>query len=225
MFAGLEPAIHGTLPLCMDARVKPGHDQPTAVARVNRPFTIMAPDQGGCVSDARCRLRRQPGGSFRDRSRHAPHWISPRRDRSHDSSPHGMLGADVRPVCARATVAAVAAKRAIRIGPKRRRCEHRAGQTCQTPCSLTLAVESQSVTFAKNGFLPQTIAISVDQPPPEHSFFSKTPPPTHAKPDQSGAPDRTAPQPVLQVTPQPVPLLTRPRRRRVRSYPGFRVDR
>src|SRR6185437_15193604 len=53
-----------------------------------------------------------------------------------------------------------------------------AGQTCQTPCSLTLSVESQSVTFAKNGFVPQTIAIFLRQPPPEHSFFSKTPPPT-----------------------------------------------
>jgi hypothetical protein len=52
------------------------------------------------------------------------------------------------------------------------------GQACLTPCSLTLSVESQSVMFAKSGFLPQTIQISVNQPPAEHSFFSKTPPPT-----------------------------------------------
>jgi hypothetical protein len=52
------------------------------------------------------------------------------------------------------------------------------GVTCQTPCSLALPVGSQSVTFAKSGFLSQTVQISVDQPPPEHSFFSKKPPPT-----------------------------------------------
>ena len=52
------------------------------------------------------------------------------------------------------------------------------GQTCQTPCSLALPVENQAVMFAKNGFLPQTVQISVEQPPPEHSFFAKRPPPT-----------------------------------------------
>jgi len=51
------------------------------------------------------------------------------------------------------------------------------GQTCQTPCSLALPVENQAVMFAKNGFLPQTVQISVEQPPPEHSFFAKRPPP------------------------------------------------
>ncbi|MGA8817772.1 MAG: hypothetical protein WB624_10795 [Xanthobacteraceae bacterium] len=86
-----------------------------------------------------------------------------------------------------------------------------AGQTCQTPCSLTLSVESQSVTFAKNGFVPQTIAISVNQPPPEHSFFSKTPPPTLTpNPIKVALLIAPPPQPVLQVTPQPTPLLTRP---------------
>jgi hypothetical protein len=52
------------------------------------------------------------------------------------------------------------------------------GGTCQTPCSLALPVGSQAVTFAKSGFLSQTVQISVDQPPPDHSFFSKKPPPT-----------------------------------------------
>lgn len=52
------------------------------------------------------------------------------------------------------------------------------GQACQTPCSLTLPVESQSVTFAKNGFVSQTVQIIVSQPPPEHSFFAKRPAPT-----------------------------------------------
>jgi hypothetical protein len=52
------------------------------------------------------------------------------------------------------------------------------GLTCQTPCSLALPVESQSVIFAKNGFVSQTVLISVDQPPAKHAFFSKSPPPT-----------------------------------------------
>ena len=52
------------------------------------------------------------------------------------------------------------------------------GQTCQTPCSLALPVANQLVTFAKDGLLSQTVQISVDQPPQEHSFFSKRPPPT-----------------------------------------------
>jgi hypothetical protein len=51
------------------------------------------------------------------------------------------------------------------------------GQTCQTPCSLTLPVESQLVTFAKDGFVSHSVQISVDQPPPEHSLFAKKPPP------------------------------------------------
>jgi hypothetical protein len=51
------------------------------------------------------------------------------------------------------------------------------GQTCQTPCSLALPVEAQSVTFAKSGFLSHAVEISVEQPPKEHSFFAKKPPP------------------------------------------------
>lgn len=50
------------------------------------------------------------------------------------------------------------------------------GQTCQTPCSLALQPESQSVSFSKNGFLPQTVQISTGDPP-EHSLF-ESPPPT-----------------------------------------------
>ena len=81
------------------------------------------------------------------------------------------------------------------------------GQACQTPCSLTLAVESQSVTFTKNGFLPQTVAITVNRPPAEHSFFSHSPPPT-----LTPNPVKVAlliapppPQPLLQVIPQASP--------------------
>ena len=51
------------------------------------------------------------------------------------------------------------------------------GETCQTPCSLAVPSESQSVTFEKKGFMSQTVRVSVGAPP-EHSVFSKGPPPT-----------------------------------------------
>ena len=86
-----------------------------------------------------------------------------------------------------------------------------AGQTCLTPCSLTLAVESQSVTFTKNGFLSQTVQITVNQPPPEHSFFSKTPPPTLTpNPVKVALLIAPPPPPMLQVIPRPAPPPTRP---------------
>src|ERR1700729_246818 len=49
------------------------------------------------------------------------------------------------------------------------------GQTCQTPCSLAVAPETQSVTFGKNGFLPQTVQVNVVEPA-EHSLFDNPPP-------------------------------------------------
>lgn len=51
------------------------------------------------------------------------------------------------------------------------------GQTCQTPCSLAVAAENQSVTFAKNGFVSQTVQIRVSAPA-KHSLFAKGEPPT-----------------------------------------------
>lgn len=39
------------------------------------------------------------------------------------------------------------------------------GQECQTPCYLSVTAESQSVTFSKLGFLPQTIQIKVADAP------------------------------------------------------------
>jgi hypothetical protein len=89
-----------------------------------------------------------------------------------------------------------------------------AGQTCQTPCSLVLAVEGQAVTFAKNGFLPQTVAITVDQPPPEHSFFSSKPPPTLTPNPVKAllliAPPAPAQPAPLQAQPAPPPRETIP---------------
>jgi hypothetical protein len=48
------------------------------------------------------------------------------------------------------------------------------GQTCLTPCSLTVPPQNQSVSFAKNGYLPQTVQVTVRMP--EHSMFENPPP-------------------------------------------------
>jgi hypothetical protein len=47
------------------------------------------------------------------------------------------------------------------------------GQTCQTPCSLAVPPEGQSVTIAKNGYLSQTVQIHTSEPA-KHSIFSKS---------------------------------------------------
>jgi hypothetical protein len=51
------------------------------------------------------------------------------------------------------------------------------GQTCLTPCALSIAAQSQAVTINKIGFVPQTIQITAGEPP-DHSFWESTPPPT-----------------------------------------------
>jgi hypothetical protein len=50
------------------------------------------------------------------------------------------------------------------------------GQTCLTPCTLSVPSEPQAVTITKVGFVPQTIQVNTGQPP-EHSFW-ESPPPT-----------------------------------------------
>jgi hypothetical protein len=48
------------------------------------------------------------------------------------------------------------------------------GQTCWTPCALSVSAMSQSVTFSKEGYLAQTVQVGVREG--EHSFFSSKPP-------------------------------------------------
>jgi PEGA domain len=48
------------------------------------------------------------------------------------------------------------------------------GQTCLTPCSLTVAPENQAVSFNKPGYLPQTVQVTVHMP--EHGMFDSPPP-------------------------------------------------
>jgi hypothetical protein len=82
------------------------------------------------------------------------------------------------------------------------------GQTCQTPCSLAVPTESQSVTFAKNGFLPQTVQVNIGEPA-EHSFFESAPPTLTPNPVevalQAAAPPRRPPPPVMRKPRKPAP--------------------
>ena len=64
------------------------------------------------------------------------------------------------------------------------------GQTCTTPCELTVPSHEQPVTITKNDYVPQTVQVALG-PQPDHSFW-ENPPPT------------LVPNPVLVVL-QPVP--------------------
>jgi hypothetical protein len=50
------------------------------------------------------------------------------------------------------------------------------GQTCITPCALTVPSQEQPVTISRNGYVPQTVQVTVG-PQPDHSFW-QSPPPT-----------------------------------------------
>ena len=49
------------------------------------------------------------------------------------------------------------------------------GQTCKTPCELTLPSHEQPVTITKNNYVTQTVQIALG-PQPEHSFWENPPP-------------------------------------------------
>lgn len=69
------------------------------------------------------------------------------------------------------------------------------GQTCVTPCELTVPSQEQPVSVSKDDYVPQTIQVSLG-PQPDHSFW-QNPPPT------------LVPNPVrvvLQPVPKPKPV-------------------
>lgn len=77
------------------------------------------------------------------------------------------------------------------------------GQTCFTPCAITVPSQSQSVTISKEGFVPQTIQVTAGEVP-DHSFWESAPPPT------------LVPNPVqvvLQAVPPPPKPLKKPKPR------------
>src|SRR5579872_5868342 len=55
------------------------------------------------------------------------------------------------------------------------------GQTCKTPCSLAVPLTSQSVTFALNGYAPQTVPVTVNEP--EHVAMDSSTPPAEFSPN------------------------------------------
>jgi hypothetical protein len=103
------------------------------------------------------------------------------------------------------------------------------GLTCQTPCTLGVPPENQSVSFTKIGYLPQTVAVTISVP--EHSMFEssvpvvqpnpvavvlqpagpppklrKLPPPKHPRPHKPlPAPANGEPPPPNQGSPFPPP--------------------
>jgi hypothetical protein len=87
------------------------------------------------------------------------------------------------------------------------------GQTCSTPCSLALPVTPQAVSFSLNGYVPQTVQLTVHQG--EGSWLSKPPP-------------DLVPNPVvalLQALPPPPPASVKPRPRKVAPRPRTAAPR
>jgi PEGA domain len=107
------------------------------------------------------------------------------------------------------------------------------GQTCKTPCALALPLTNQTVTFAMNGYLPQTVPVEVHDSsafapnPVEVTLQSSTPPkpvkPLKPKPKTAErtmtAARTTAPHPTAAPPPQdnafppPPPMQSAPPKR------------
>jgi len=49
------------------------------------------------------------------------------------------------------------------------------GQTCVTPCALSVPSQEQPVTISREGFVPQTVQVTTG-PLPDHSFWEKPAP-------------------------------------------------
>ena len=49
------------------------------------------------------------------------------------------------------------------------------GQTCITPCELTVPSHEQPVTITKNDYVPQTVQVTM-RSQPDHSFWQNPPP-------------------------------------------------
>ena len=71
------------------------------------------------------------------------------------------------------------------------------GQTCITPCELTVPSHEQPVTITKNDYVPQTVQVTTG-PQPDHSFW-QNPPPTLVP-----NPVHAVLQPVPKLVPKPV---------------------
>ena len=88
------------------------------------------------------------------------------------------------------------------------------GQTCRTPCSLAVPPTSQSVSFAMDGFLPQTVQINltpdVTPVPVEVALQSAAPPKPVKKPRPRKTVVRTKPAPKPAAATQSAPANPQP---------------
>jgi hypothetical protein len=82
------------------------------------------------------------------------------------------------------------------------------GQTCSTPCALALPMNSQAVAFSLNGYVPQSIQLSVQQP--EGSLFS-TPPPNLVPNPVVAQLQVLPPAPRKEAKPKPRKMVARPK--------------
>jgi hypothetical protein len=78
------------------------------------------------------------------------------------------------------------------------------GQTCRTPCTLALPLTAQSISFAMNGFLPQSVPVEVQQTTDTPNFLpnpvavtlqSSAPPPVAKHKRKSAKSAKTAAKP------------------------------
>lgn len=86
------------------------------------------------------------------------------------------------------------------------------GQTCRTPCSLALPLTNQSVTFALNGYVSQTVPVQVLNsttfaPNPVEAALQATPKPAKPKPKPrpTASSTRTAAKSPAPAAPAPAP--------------------
>jgi len=49
------------------------------------------------------------------------------------------------------------------------------GQTCITPCALSVPPQEQPVTITRDGYMPQTVQVTTGSPP-DHPFWQHPPP-------------------------------------------------
>jgi hypothetical protein len=54
------------------------------------------------------------------------------------------------------------------------------GQACRTPCALAVPLQNQTVTFSMNGYLPQTIPVTVQQSGERSEVTFESEPPSFA---------------------------------------------
>ena len=83
------------------------------------------------------------------------------------------------------------------------------GQGCITPCAVAVPSAPQAVTISRIGYVPQTVQVTVGDPP-EHSFWESPPPMLIPNPVRVILqPLPPPPKPMRRVKPRPRPAAAR----------------